>query len=74
MLVIDFAGKRALTLHDKEAVSRLARALAKLPPEDKLTIAVSWFGKADSLCAPLKPDSPNNSVTIDFIAVAIFVM
>ena len=60
MLVIDFAGEWARTLHDKEAVSRLAQALAKLPPEDELAIAVSWLGKADSPCAPLKPDSPTN--------------
>ncbi len=60
MLVIDFAGEWARILHDKEAVSRLARALAKLPPEDELAIAVSWLGKADSPCSPLKPDSPNN--------------
>lgn len=60
MLVIDFAGEWARVLHDKETVSRLAALLAKLPPEDELAIAISWLGKADSPCSPLKSDSPNN--------------
>ncbi|HEX8265536.1 MAG TPA: VWA domain-containing protein [Pyrinomonadaceae bacterium] len=57
MLVIDFYGHWGRTFHNKEAVSRLASAFAKLPPEDEVAIAVSWLGKADSPCSPLNPDS-----------------
>jgi VWFA-related protein len=60
MLVIDFYGDWGRTFHDKQAVSRLASALTKLPPEDELAIAVSWLGKAASPCSPLNPDSPYN--------------
>ena len=60
MMVIDFQGYWGRTFHNKETVSRLASALAKLPPEDELAIAVSWQGKAGSPCSPLNPDSPYN--------------
>jgi len=60
MLVIDFLGDWGRTFHDKQAVSQLASALTKLPPEDELAIAVSWLGKAASPCSPLNPDSPYN--------------
>lgn len=58
MLVIDFHGHWGRTFHNKETVARLAASLAKLPPEDELSIAVSWLGKASSPCSPLSPDSP----------------
>jgi VWFA-related protein len=57
MLVIDFYGHWGRTFHNRETVSRLASALAKLPPEDEVAIAVSWLGKADSPCSPLNPNS-----------------
>lgn len=57
MLVVDFYGHWGRTFHNKETVSRLASALAKLPPEDELAVAVSWLGKADSPCSSLNPDS-----------------
>jgi|GEM_PF-2135640 len=57
MLVIDFKGHWGRTFHNKEAVTRLSAALAKLPPEDEIAIAVSWIGKADSPCSPPNPDS-----------------
>lgn len=57
MLVIDFVGDWGRTFHNKETVSRLATALAKLPPEDELAIAVSWLGNSDSPCSPLNPDA-----------------
>ncbi len=60
MLVIDFQGDWGRTFHNKETVSRLATALAKLPPEDELAIAVSWLGKSDSPCSPLNPDALYN--------------
>lgn len=58
MLVIDFYGHWGRTFHTKETVSRLAGALARLPPEDELAVAVSWLGKADSPCSALSPASP----------------
>jgi hypothetical protein len=57
MMVIDFKGHWGRTFHNKETVSRLASALAKLPPEDELAIAISWLGKAASPCSPLNPDA-----------------
>jgi VWFA-related protein len=58
MLVIDFYGHWGRTFHTKETVSRLASALAKLPAEDEVAVAVSWLGKADSPCEALNPKSP----------------
>jgi VWFA-related protein len=60
MLVIDFKGHWGRTFHNKETATRLASAIAKLPPEDELAIAISWMGKADSPCSPLNPDSLHN--------------
>lgn len=59
MLVIDFKGHWGRTFHDKETVARLASALAKLPPEDELAVAISWLGRADSPCSALSPKSPD---------------
>jgi VWFA-related protein len=67
MLVIDFYGHWGRTFHNKETVSRLAAALAKLPPEDELAVAVSWLGQAESPCSALSPNSPQTPIPLQVL-------
>ncbi len=67
MLVIDFYGHWGRTFHNKETVSRLAAALAKLPPEDELAVAVSWLGQAESPCSALSPNSLHTPVPLQVL-------
>jgi VWFA-related protein len=67
MLVIDFYGHWGRTFHTRETVSRLASALAKLPAEDELAIAVTWLGKAESPCSVLSPNSPHTPVPLQVL-------
>lgn len=69
MLVIDFFGGNGRTFHDKETITRLASALAKLPPDDEVAIAITWLGQDTSPCSPLEQfssDFPPLQVLQDF--------
>ena len=69
MLVIDFFGGDGRAFHDKEIVAGLASVLAKLPPQDEVSIAIAWLGQDTSPCSPLdqvSPDFPPLQVLQDF--------